>query len=99
MLKLHELARLIKPALINIDLSVYLPRQRRREARLPLAQLLAAVIWFGSTGMRCFKRYVQLILPMQFIGTNLSYSWCATWRRELCALVEALAQCLCWKAG
>jgi IS5 family transposase len=49
--------------------------------------------------MRCFKRYVQLILPMQFLGTNLSYSRWATWRRELCALVEALAQRLCWKAG
>lgn len=60
---------------------------------------MAAVIWFGSTGLRCFKRYVQLVLPLQFIRNNLSYSRWSTWRRELAALVQALAKRLCWKAG
>ncbi len=99
MLKLHQLARQIAPALQSIDLSVYLPRKRRRPPTLELSQLVAAVIWFGSTGMRCFKRYVELILPMHFIGNNLSYSRWGAWRRELSPLIEALAQLLCAKAG
>ena len=99
MLKLHELARIIEPLLKSIDLNLYLPRQRRREPRLPLATLVAAVVWFGCTGMRCFKRYVQLILPTHFMGNNLSYSRWAAWRRELAHLVQALAQCISWKEG
>lgn len=99
MLKLHELARLIEPVLHHIDLDLYLPRQRRRAPRLALASLVAAVVWFGATGMRCFKRYVELVLPMHFIGNNLSYSRWGAWRRELVGLVEALARLLCWKAG
>lgn len=99
MLKLHELARVIEPVLQSIDLSLYLPRQRRREPRLGLARLVAAVLWFGCTGMSCFKRYVQLILPLQFLRANLSYSRWTTWRRELAPLVEALAQRISWKLG
>jgi hypothetical protein len=51
---------------------------------LELAQLVAAVIWFGASGVRCFKRYVELILPMHFIGNNLSYSRRGAWR-HFCA--------------
>ena len=99
MLKLHELARIIEPVLQSIDLNLYLPRERRREPRLGLARLVAAVVWFGCTGMRCFKRYVQLVLPMQFLRANLSYSRWTAWRRELAPLVETLALRLSWKRG
>ena len=99
MLKLHALAKMLQRHLSDIDHNLYLPCVRRREATLPLHELLAAVMWFGYCGMRCFKRYAQIVLPLHFQGRCLSYKrWC-WWRTRLSALAEAICEKIAWKTG
>lgn len=66
---------------------------------MPLAWLLAAVIWFNASGMSCWKRYVAVLLPLQMSRWRLSYSRWSFWRAELAPLVQALAERLCIKRG
>lgn len=97
MLTLAALAREIKQALPCVDTDVLLPRKRRRVPIVPLATLLAAVIWFSCSGLTCWKKFVRLLLPVHLSRYRLSYSrWCF-WRVELANLVEALAAYLCIK--
>jgi hypothetical protein len=98
-LTIPELARHLKPSLADIDIGFYVPRKRRRVPILPLATLVATLVWFSSSSLGCWKKFVFRVLPMHFIGKSLSYSrWCF-WRKELSGLVEALAATLCLKIG
>jgi hypothetical protein len=74
-------------------------RRRQREASVPLAWRLAAIVWFNASGMACFKRYAQVLLPLRLSRWRLAYSRWGYWRAELGPLVEALAQRLCIKRG
>lgn len=97
LIKVAQLVPFIEQALRGIETSFYIPRKRKRVPIVPLAWLLAAVIWFAASGMACWKRYVHLVLPVHLSKWRLSYSrWCF-WRKELSALVGALAERLCIK--
>ena len=99
MIQLAQLVPFIERTLLDIDTTLYIRRKRRRVASVPLAWLLAAVIWFNASGMRCWKRYVALLLPLHLSRWRLSYSRWVFWRAELSELVEALAERLCIKIG
>lgn len=99
MIKVAQLVPFIEQALRDIDPFIYISRKRRRGATVPLAWLLAAVIWFAASGMSCWKRYVALLLPAQLSRWRLSYSRWSFWRVQLGGLIEALAERLCLKQG
>jgi hypothetical protein len=93
------MVRPLQAALDDIDTSVYLPRKRNRVPSVPLAVMLAALVWFNCSGLNCFKRFVHLLLPVHLSRWRLSYSrWCY-WRAQLASLMEALAGAVCTKQG
>ena len=97
MLTIARLARAIEAVLPDLDTAVLLPRKRKHVARVPLATLLAAIIWFSCSSMTTWKRFVRLMLPMHLSRYRLSYSRWSFWRAELAGMVEALAEHLCIK--
>jgi hypothetical protein len=97
MLTIFSLARAIEGVLPLLDTNALLPRKRRHVPTVPLATLLAAIIWFSCSSMTTWKCFVQLLLPLHLSKHRLSYSRWSFWRKELCALVEALAEHLCIK--
>jgi hypothetical protein len=99
LIKLAQLVPFITRVLLDIDTTLYIPRRRKRVASVPLAWLLAAIIWFSASGLTCWKRYVALMLPLYLSRWRLSYSRWSFWRTELSALVECVAERLCIKAA
>ena len=93
------MVRPLQAALDDIDTSVYLPRKRNRMPSVPLAVMLAALVWFNCSGLSCFKRFVDLLLPVHLSRWRLSYSRWVYWRAQLASLLEALATGLCHKQG
>lgn len=97
MLTLAALAREIERALPCIDIGELLPRKRRYVLAVPLATLLASVVWFSCSGLASWKKFVRLLLPLHLSRYPLSYCrWCF-WRVELANLVGALAAHFCIK--
>lgn len=99
MIKLSELAPRVAAVLNTIDTSVYISRKRKRVATVPLSWLVTALIWFACVGLKRWKTYVQVLLPLHLPKYRLSYSrWCF-WRAELSQLLEAVAHAVGHKAG
>lgn len=96
MLQLSQVHDAVVLALTCIDVHTYLPRQRRLAPSIPWSWLLAALIWFGVCGMRNFKRYVQVLLPLRLTLWRLSYSRWMYWRAQLQGVLDALARHWCW---
>lgn len=99
MIKLSDLAPRVAAVLNTKDTSVYLSRKRNRVATVPLNWLVTALIWFACVGLKRWKTYVQVLLPLHLPKYRLSYSrWCF-WRAELARLMEAVAHAVCHKTG
>jgi hypothetical protein len=97
LIKLSQLVPFVEQALSGIDATLYISRKRQRVASVPLPVLVAVIVWFSAAGMTCWKRYVQLMLPLYLLRYRLSYSRWSFWRKELGRLVQALAETLCLK--
>lgn len=97
MITFAQLVPFVKQTLSDIDTSFYILRKRNRVASVPLAWLVSAIVWFSASGMLCWKRYTQTLLPLMLSRYRLSYGRWTFWRAELGALVEALCERLCIK--
>lgn len=99
MITLSDLAPRVAAVLSTIDTSLYISRQRQRVATVPLLWRVTALIWFSCVGLKRWKTYVQVLLPLHLPKYRLSYSrWCF-WRAELAHLLEAVAHAVGHKAG
>ena len=97
MLTIAQLAREIERVLPDIDTDALIPRKRRRVPTVPLATMLAAMIWFSACSLTRWNRYVCLLLPIHLSLHSLSYSRWSFWRSELAPLVEELTARMCIK--
>ena len=84
MIKIAQMVRPLQAALDDIDTSVYLPRKRNRVPSVPLAVMLAALVWFNCmesiaqqmerrvSFRRAMKRGVQNAMRMGALGIRVN---------------------------